>query len=584
MTDASTPWSETPGDEGSRQPTSPVDSPIWHVLWRRPSSAGLALALFFFVFSLTPTLIPRSPMFQGVASGMSMISGYALGATVGWVFRRIELTWEVAISRVWRWVGVGVAVVIVVVMLALGAGWQNDIRDLMGIPRQGPAYAVVLPLALFLAVLFLAIGRIIRLAAVALGRLIGRWMPRKVATGIAAAAVTVFVLYLASGVLWEGLLDGMRATASVNDRDTPSGIEQPAVAERSGSPASPLAWDTLGRQGRVFVGSGRTVEELSGFHQSIGSNAVIREPIRVYAGLKSTANGEIDEAAALVVEELHRTNAWDRKVLVVTTTTGTGWVDPGMSEAVELLHGGDTAIAAMQYSFLPSWVAFLSDRPTPPTAGRALFEAVYEAWSEQPEESRPLLVAFGVSLGSFGSQGAFSSLQDVVARTDGAVWVGTPEFTELWRELTDDRDAGSHEWSPVYRGGEHVRWGTNPGNVANVWDLGEDTWEFPRVLYMQHASDAVVWWSFDLLFGRPDWIVEPPGPDVLPNLTWLPLATFWQVSMDQFVAGGVPQGHGHNYQIGYGDAFAAVVPPDGWTHEMTEALRQAMVAIFAQDD
>src|SRR5690606_25624476 len=95
-----------------------------------------------------------------------------------------------------------------------------------------------------------------------------------------------------------------------------------------------------------------------------------------------------------------------------------------------------------------------------PAAGKALFEAVHAAWSKRPAEDRPLLLAFGVSLGSYGMQGAFSSLQDVEARTDGALFVGTPYFTDLWKDLTANRDPGSYQWSPVVNGGETVRWGT----------------------------------------------------------------------------------------------------------------------------
>lgn len=123
----------------------------------------------------------------------------------------------------------------------------------------------------------------------------------------------------------------------------------------------------------------------------------------------------------------------------------------------------------------------MGDRSTPPEAGKALFEAVYAAWSERPPDDRPLLLAFGVSLGSYGAQGAFSSLQDIEARTDGALFVGTPYFTELWAELTESRDAGSYQWSPVYQRGETVRWGTGIDAASNVWELGE-AWPHPRVL------------------------------------------------------------------------------------------------------
>ena len=46
------------------------------------------------------------------------------------------------------------------------------------------------------------------------------------------------------------------------------------------------------------------------------------EPIRVYVGLES-ADGTRDRVA-LAMAELERTNAFDRSVLVVNTTTGTG--------------------------------------------------------------------------------------------------------------------------------------------------------------------------------------------------------------------------------------------------------------------
>ena len=44
----------------------------------------------------------------------------------------------------------------------------------------------------------------------------------------------------------------------------------------------------------------------------------------------------------------------------------------------------NTAMAAMQYSYLPSTVAFLADRDTPTTAGRVLFDTVHAAWAKLP--------------------------------------------------------------------------------------------------------------------------------------------------------------------------------------------------------
>ncbi len=62
------------------------------------------------------------------------------------------------------------------------------------------------------------------------------------------------------------------------------------------------------------------------------------------------------------MRELERTGAFDRTVLAVMTSTGTGWIDPQTADALEFLHNGDTAEVSMQYSFLPSWISFLVDR------------------------------------------------------------------------------------------------------------------------------------------------------------------------------------------------------------------------------
>jgi len=67
-------------------------------------------------------------------------------------------------------------------------------------------------------------------------------------------------------------------------------------------------------------------------------------------------------------------------------------------------------------------------------------------------------------------------------------------------------------------------------------------------VFLQHASDPIVWWSPSLAVQEPDWIREGAGTDVNPDMTWWPLVTFWQVSLDMVVANEPPPGHGHIYQ------------------------------------
>ena len=172
-------------------------------------------------------------------------------------------------------------------------------------------------------------------------------------------------------------------------------------------------------------------------------------------------------------------------MLAVATTTGTGWVDPTLADPVEYLYGGDTAIAAMQYSYLPSWISFLVDKDRARGAGRTLFTTVYRYWSTLPLAHRPRLVVFGESLGAFGGSAAFSGLGDLTARTNGALFAGPPHSTQLWRVLTNQRVTGSPERLPTYRDGQTVRFAASAADLR----AADGALRTPRVVFLQHASD-----------------------------------------------------------------------------------------------
>src|SRR5690606_22947992 len=116
----------------------------------------------------------------------------------------------------------------------------------------------------------------------------------------------------------------------------------------SGSAASLIRWDTIGRRGQEFVAVGPTQADVASV---VGRPA--KPPLRVYAGYRSREN--VDDRARLALEELIRVGGFDRSILIVATPTGTGWLDPGAVDTVEYLHAGDTAIVSMGYSYLPSW-------------------------------------------------------------------------------------------------------------------------------------------------------------------------------------------------------------------------------------
>ena len=258
-------------------------------------------------------------------------------------------------------------------------------------------------------------------------------------------------------------------------------------------------------------------------------------------------------------QELQRKGGLDRAVVAVATTTGTGWINEAEASALEYMYNGDTAIVSMQYSFLPSWLSFLVDKENARQAGQALFEAVDALIREMPEAQRPRLVVFGESLGSFGGEAPFLALNNLIARTDGALFSGPTFNNTIWTQLTRDRDKDSPEWLPIFDKGENVRFAARSDNL----DRPPDPWGHPRVVYLQHASDPIAWWNPDLLFAEPDWLKEPRGYDVSGRMQWIPIVTFLQVSADMAVAVDVPDGHGHVYVKDVANAWAAILRAAG---------------------
>jgi len=374
--------------------------------------------------------------------------------------------------------------------------------------------------------------------------------------------VGIFIFWIISGVLF-GLFESQSKSiySSVNDT-TPENVYQPKQSTRSGSSESFIAWDTLGAAGQRFVSRGPSQAQLQEF-----TGTTPTEPIRIYSGFKSATTAQ--NRAELAVAEMKRTGAFDRSVIVLATTTGTGWLEPQSIDTIEYMYGGDTAIVTQQYSFLPSWISFLVDTDNARETGRILYEAVYDEWAKLPEDTRPKLLAYGLSLGSFGGQSAFSGINDIRNSIDGALFLGTPYETELWSEVTANRDQGSPQWKPVYKNGETVRFASNNEDIL----ADQSSWQGSRVLYVQHASDPVVWFSFDLMLNKPDWLKEPRGDDVSDKTRWYPFVTFFQVAIDQFFGTSVPNGHGHNYPITIVNAWSAVAQPTDWTPAQASKLQ-----------
>nr|WP_090280682.1 alpha/beta-hydrolase family protein [Mycolicibacterium komanii]CRL76866.1 transmembrane protein [Mycolicibacterium komanii] len=563
MTDTRDDTTDTTVENPPRE--EPVDTPKKTPWWvRRYTFTGTALGLVFIWLSLTPSLLPRGPLFQGLVSGAAGAFGYMLGVFVVWLVRYMLSRDTTPPAPRQAWIALAVIGVIgQVLMIFYFHTWQDEVRDLNGVARMGfwdhPLTAVLSIVTLFALVeIGQLIGRLVRF----LVRQLEHVAPPRVSAVVVVVLLLALTIALLNGVVVRFAMSTINRTfAAVNDETDPD-FPAPTSPLRSGGPGSLASWESLGHQGRVFVAAGPTVEELTEFN---GRPAV--EPIRTYAGLHS-ADG-IKATAELAARELQRTGGLDRDVVAVATTTGTGWINEAEASALEYMYNGDTAIVSMQYSFLPSWLSFLVDKENARQAGQALFEAVDALIREMPEGQRPRLVVFGESLGSFGGEAPFLALNNLVARTDGALFSGPTFNNTIWTQLTRDRDPGSPMWLPIYDNGESVHFAARAENLARP----DAPWDNPRVVYLQHASDPIAWFNPDLLFAEPDWLKEPRGYDVSGRMQWIPVVTFLQVSADMAVAVDVPDGHGHVYVKDVANAWAAILQPPGWTPEKTERLR-----------
>lgn len=320
------------------------------------------------------------------------------------------------------------------------------------------------------------------------------------------------------------------------------------------------------------MATGPTRDDLDRF-----SGGGASEPIRVYAGLRSADTPQA--RAELVLAELQRTGAFRRSVLVLATTTGTGFLDPHGVDTIEYLHNGDTAIAGVQYSYLPSWISLLADQDAVRTESSAVFDVIHDHWASLSESSRPRLYLYGMSLGTLGAEAVLTSPNILNEPVDGGLLVGPPFVDGLHDRLVETRNSGTPPWLPVHDTGRTVRFMARGDDLTTPTPASEP-WGPTRIVYLQNSSDPVVWFDPDIAVDRPDWVSDGQrGPDLSDDFVWTPVVTMWQVLIDLAAAGTVPDGYGHNYTIAdHARAWAAVSGPDDWTSVDTAALAEVLDA------
>ncbi len=530
----------------------------------RLSLTGAVLGLTFGAMSVTPSLVPRAWFLQSLVTGLCVVTGYGLGAFAGWAYRALRLPNLPDRARSVAWKALAaLAVVVLLVGGWLGWRWQSDQRELLGMDTSVPLVWLVAPLlGLLVAALLLGIGRAVKALGRAVFRPLGRLLPVRVAW-LLAIVITVVVTYLVfSGLLIGNLISAADSIFASNNKDDKPGVVNPQVATRTGGPTSGVSWESIGREGRAFVASGPTAGEIAAV---VGDPAAV-EPVRAFVGLETAPTAA--ERAQIAVEELRRLGGFQRGAIAVAGTTGSGWIDPKVADALDYATHGDVATVSTQYSYLPSWLSFLVDRSRAATNAEELLTAVRVELDAMPADQRPDLYVYGESLGAFSTDNAFTSVEDMSTTTDGALLVGPPSFDATWQKVVAGRAAGSPAWKPIYGDGALVRVATTDADLTDQ----TLTWQTDNpIIYLTHASDPIVAWTAD----HAAWL-DPRGPDVSPAVVAWPVVAGWQATVDQFNANGVPAGHGHVYDETVVTAWSEIVGPPSLPDAEIAAIEKAI--------
>jgi uncharacterized membrane protein len=337
--------------------------------------------------------------------------------------------------------------------------------------------------------------------------------------------------------------------------DTP-----PSTPACSGGPGSAITFARTGRQGRRFV---RNVPTVQAIEEVMGEPAVA-EPVRVFVGYDMAKSAE--ERVVYALEELERTGAYERALLIVGSPAGTGVVNSVAFETADYLLRGDTAAVAVQYERLPSLLC-IHRTGVGGHHHRLLLEGIRDRLQRMPNGRRPRVVVYGESLGAWAGQNAFlhrgiDGLDEL--GVERALWVGTPYYSGWLHEAL--RPGGAPEGTVI-----------EVPSVLPLRALSEEQRSRLRVVLLTHHNDPIRKLNVDLLVRRPAWLGDERPPTVPDRQRFTPVITGLQTIIDTANATnqvpGVFRATGHDYRLDLPgvamEAFALPRPtPEQWERIM----------------
>jgi uncharacterized membrane protein len=464
----------------------------------RVATVGAALSTAIGTLDLLAESAPQTRWVSRIP--VALPAGIAVSA---WKIHRVHTkaaeSHDTTIADVSTRNSVGIAIGVGAGVLALQAGERVIAHGVArGLARIAPAYDVVSN----------PIGHVVSLAVLGAGMYAGyEYAVRRVENGAAAVE--------------------------------PAYDSPPTSPLVSGGPGSPVSFESLSREGRRFVNMTLTQEEIG----SVMGEPAVAEPIRLFVGLDSASL--MEDRVDLLLDEMVRTKAFERKVVCFVSPTGSGYINYVMAESLEYLTRGDCAIVTMQYSLLPSSMSLTRTRLAV-DQNRAIMHAISGYLRGMDPAKRPRFVAFGESLGALTMQDIWAHRSVEAMERDfihSSVYVGTPSATQF-----------AHHWriSPekIDPQGKLIEL----DNFGDFLDLPPDRQQVIRHVLVSHYDDPIPKFGTNLLMRRPWWLgpaaLRPPR--VPKSAEWAPWTTFVLTAVDLLNAMEVVPGtfgrRGHDYR------------------------------------
>ena len=391
-------------------------------------------------------------------------------------------------------------------------------------------------------------------------RMIGRITSAGITLGVGWFAIAKASTLLSKG---GGSLDAALITA-------------PTTPEVTGSPASGIDWLKQTREGARWLSMALPPESIAAV---MGVDSA-KQPIRVYASLEVAPNDE--ERARVLLAEIDRTKALERKAFAIFSPTGSGYVNYVATETFEYLTMGDCASAAIQYSVLPSALS-LTKVPTGSAQTAMVVSGVVQRLMAMPKAKRPKFYLFGESLGSQVSEEMFKGAGTLGLEGTGihaALWIGTPAATVWRRQIWGNRTIT--ETPSVGPAAAYL-----PRTIADWRGLPAAERAKVRYLLLQNGDDPIPKFGSQVVWRRPDWLgPNATRPIGAPRGThWMPVTTFVMTFLDMLNAltptPGIFAEGGHDYRYVLPDAMSQtwqLPATDTQMERINTALRQRELA------